>query len=115
MDDTMKELAEMLVAITSTPRESLPIEDLLNPADEQQVQAPIESDDEDRAMVEAIKVRSEQDKEDVDASEPVVPVTWKEAQEMIVKGNFRAGKPDQSFLSKVSCSCLRTDSSPGGD
>ena len=38
-------------------------------------------------MVET-KARPEQDEEDTDASEPVVPMTLKEAREMFVKGIF---------------------------
>ncbi len=69
----MEELAEILVAF-STSSESLLIEDLLNPADEQWVEAPVESDDEVAALVEAIKAGPEQDDEEEDADdiEPVV-------------------------------------------
>ena len=63
------------------------------------VQVPAESVDEDTALVET-KARPEQDEEDTDASEPVVPMTLKEAREMFVKVIFfSAGKPDQCFPS----------------
>jgi hypothetical protein len=72
--------------LISTSRESLRIKDLLNPFDERWVQAPVESDDEDVALVQVMRARPAEDEEDTDDSDPVVVMTLKEAREMFVKG-----------------------------
>ncbi len=78
----------------STSREFLWIEDLLGSS---------MSDDEDAALVQAIKARPEQDEEDANDSElePVVPMTLKKAREMFVKSikNLQENQTNASLQS----------------
>ena len=90
----------------STTRESMRIEDLLNPSDELWTEAPVESDEEDAALVEAIQVRAEEDQEDADDSVQHVPMSLKEARELFARGKTfvqdnQANPAMQKFLAPV--------------
>ncbi len=64
------------------------LKDLLNPSDELWTEAPVESDEEDAALVEAIQVRAEEDQEDADDSVQHVPMYLKEARELFARGSI---------------------------
>ena len=84
-------------------------QDLLNPVDQRwvQVQALVESDDEDVALVEVMKARPAEDEEDADDSDPIVVMTLKKAREMFVKGkcflqeNLQANPSLEKYLAPV--------------
>ena len=106
-------VCKQTMVIFSTSRESLRIEDLLNPVDERWVQAPVESDDEDVAWVEVMKARLAEDEEDADDSDPIVVMTLKKAREMFVKGKcfLQENLQANPSLGKY----LAPGSSPGGN
>jgi hypothetical protein len=71
--NVLQELEALLVDF-STTHESLQIEDVVNPSDEQWTEAPVESDDEDTELVEAIQVLGKLEDNDADDSTEHIPV-----------------------------------------
>jgi hypothetical protein len=97
--NVMQELAALLVDFsTHAKHERMSVEDLLNPAEERWTEPPVESDDEDADLVQAIRDRPEENEEDAYDSEPHVPLTLKEARELFVKSK-RFLQDNQSDLS----------------